>query len=106
MHATAPLTVTIAQSISRVDAAAWDACANPAIPESTHEGVESLSQVERFNPFISHAFLKACEESGAATARTGWGPAHLLVEDAGGALLACAPTYVKTHSQGEYVFDH
>ena len=112
MQYPAPLTVKIVQSISRVDAQAWDACANPPADsksealESIPHSLDSLSQAERFNPFVTHAFLNACEASGSANARTGWGAAHLLVEDAGGALLACAPAYIKTHSQGEYVFDH
>ena len=56
-------------------------------------------------PFVSHAFLEALERSGCVGARTGWAPAHVLVEDGAGTLLACAPAYLKTHSQGEYVFD-
>ena len=47
------------------------------------------------NPFISHAFLSALEESGSATKRTGWAGAHVLVEDKDGELLACAPAYLK-----------
>src|SRR5690606_17574370 len=58
------------------------------------------------NPFVSHAFLLALEESGSADADAGWLPRHLLVEDAAGTLLGCAPLYVKSHSYGEYVFDH
>ena len=102
------LTVRIAQSLRDVEAARWDACANPAAPAlaSKHEGLESLSQSERFNPFITHAFLLACETSKSTGGRTGWGPVHLLIEDAEKNLLACAPAYLKSHSQGEYVFDH
>lgn len=58
------------------------------------------------NPFVSHSFLSALEESGSAVPRTGWGAAHLLVEEPDGTLLACAPCYLKSHSQGEYVFDY
>jgi predicted N-acyltransferase len=58
------------------------------------------------NPFVAHAFLSALEESGSATAETGWAPAHAVIEDANGAALACAPLYAKSHSYGEYVFDH
>ena len=58
------------------------------------------------HPFISHAFLKACEESGSAAPETGWTPVHLWLEDKGGKAAGAAPLYVKTHSQGEYVFDH
>ncbi len=74
--------------IDEVEAAAWDACAGPD------------------NPFITHAFLKALEDSGSATAETGWLPQHLLLEDSGGTLIGCMPCYLKSHSQGEYVFDH
>ncbi len=90
------LTIRIAQSFSDIESAAWDACANPA---------DSNDQEERFNPFITHAFLSACEASGSAVARTGWGGAHVLVEDGAGQLLAAAPCYLKSHSMGEYVFD-
>jgi predicted N-acyltransferase len=61
---------------------------------------------QRFNPFITHAFLYALEASGSVGGRTGWAPAHLTVEDAGGRMVAAAPCYLKSHSQGEYVFDH
>ena len=94
-----PLTVRVAPSLALVPAEAWDACANP--PSSAGRETE-----DNANPCISHAFLLALEETGCATARTGWGGAHLLVEDEAGELLACAPCYLKTNSMGEYVFDH
>ena len=119
------LKIRVVKSLAEVAPAAWDACANPAAAaleaiestskkaestpqadESVSEEAESISQKERFNPFITHAFLNCCEASGSAVARQGWGGAHVLVEDGAGRLLACAATYVKTHSQGEYVFDH
>ncbi len=74
--------------IGEVAAAAWDACAGGD------------------NPFVSHAFLSALEDSGSATPETGWAPRHLVVEDAGGAIVGAAPAYLKSHSYGEYVFDH
>ncbi len=85
--------------IADVPAADWDACArgaeaNPAAPARLD------------NPFISHAFLRALEDSGSATRETGWLPQHLLLEDQSGTLIACMPCYLKSHSQGEYVFDH
>ena len=58
------------------------------------------------DPFLSHAFLAALEESGSVGPGTGWTPAPILVEDEAGAPVAAAPAYLKTHSQGEYVFDH
>lgn len=59
-----------------------------------------------YNPFVSHAFLSSLEESGCATAGTGWLGQHLLLEGVDGALLGALPVYLKNHSQGEYVFDH
>ena len=59
-----------------------------------------------YNPFLSYAFLTSLEESGCAVPRTGWQGQHLRLEDASGALLGAVPCYAKSHSQGEYVFDH
>lgn len=74
--------------IAEVGAEAWDACAGTA------------------NPFVRHAFLRALEDSGSVGPGTGWTPLHLVLEDGSGGVVACAPTYLKDHSQGEYVFDH
>jgi predicted N-acyltransferase len=59
-----------------------------------------------YNPFVSHAYLSALEESGSATDRTGWLGNHLLLETVDGTLIGAVPGYLKNHSQGEYVFDH
>src|SRR5580658_7571259 len=93
-------TARVVPSIATIDATAWDACANP--PGRSFEEAGG----ERFNPFIAHAFLHALEASGSVGGRSGWTPAHLTVEDAGGRMVAAAPCYLKSHSQGEYVFDH
>ncbi|QKV20555.1 N-acetyltransferase [Oricola thermophila] len=61
---------------------------------------------EPYNPFISFAFLSALERSGCASAETGWLPQHLTLEDPDGMIVAALPCYLKSHSQGEYVFDH
>ncbi|QRI65075.1 N-acetyltransferase [Shinella sp. PSBB067] len=61
---------------------------------------------EPYNPFVSHAFLSSLEESGCAVAETGWLGQHLLLEGEDGALRGALPVYLKSHSQGEYVFDH
>lgn len=58
------------------------------------------------NPFVSHAFLSAMEDSGSVGGHSGWTPAPIVVEDADGALAGALPAYLKEHSQGEYVFDH
>jgi predicted N-acyltransferase len=57
------------------------------------------------NPFLDHAFFLALEESGSATRRTGWAPQHILLSD-GDKPLGLMPLFMKSHSQGEYVFDH
>jgi predicted N-acyltransferase len=89
--------VRIAQGLGNVSAAEWDACANPPLPQP---GLD-----ETHNPFVSHAFLSALEDSGCVGGRTGWAPLHLLVNDPDGRLTAAAPCYAKSHSMGEYVFD-
>jgi hypothetical protein len=83
-----PVSARIVNAIASLDAAAWDACAGTQ------------------NPFVGHAFLKALEESGSVRPETGWAPQHLALEDADGRLLGVAPLYLKSHSQGEYVFDY
>ena len=98
--APARFTARTIDSLALVDARAWDSCANPAgLSEPAAAG-------ERYNPFVSHAFLIALEQSRSVGGRTGWTPAHVLVEDLAGRLVAAAPAYLKTHSMGEYVFDH
>lgn len=92
MSSSSDATVTLVSSIAEIDAAQWDACANP--------------DAATFNPFVSHAFLKALEDSRAVCRATGWLPRHLVLEDEYGRVAAAAPAYVKSHSQGEYVFDH
>ncbi|MEO0689451.1 MAG: GNAT family N-acetyltransferase [Pseudomonadota bacterium] len=58
------------------------------------------------NPFVSHEFLTALEDSGSVGEGTGWDPIPIAIEDADEKLLAAMPSYAKGHSQGEYVFDH
>ncbi|GEO38822.1 hypothetical protein GGE65_003830 [Skermanella aerolata] len=82
------VTVKVMPGIGAIDAAAWDACA----------GEE--------NPFLSHAFLKALEDSGSCRAATGWQPQHLALEAPDGSIIGTVPLYLKSHSSGEYVFDH
>ena len=97
--------VRIVRSMAEVDPAAWDACANPEVPGAA-DAQAADQQRERFNPFLSHAFLNSLEISGSASPRTGWSPVHVVVEDEAGVMLGCAPCYLKTHSMGEYVFDY
>ena len=86
-----PVSLRVLSSLREVSAEAWNALANPAS--------------EPYNPFVSHAFLSTLEDSGSATAQTGWAPQHLVIEGKS-ALAAAMPLYLKSHSYGEYVFDH
>ena len=78
----------IADGASPTPAADWDACAGAA------------------NPFVGHAFLSILEQSGSVGRGTGWQPLPIMVDGADGRPAAIAPVYAKSHSQGEYVFDH
>jgi hypothetical protein len=74
-------------------------------PGSTEpSAVSCAASPSSYNPFVSHAFFKALEDSNSACARTGWGPRH-LVATLDGAVVGIVPCYQKSHSQGEYVFD-
>jgi hypothetical protein len=69
-------------------------------------GTTRGDQENGYNPLVSFAFLSALEDSGCAVRRTGWQGHHLRLETAQGRLLGAVPCYLKSHSQGEYVFDH
>jgi hypothetical protein len=86
-----PPGVRVLSRLSDIAPAAWDRLANPS--------------AEEFNPFLSHAFLCALEDSGSASPATGWTPRHLVIEAEAG-VAAAMPLYLKSHSYGEYVFDH
>jgi predicted N-acyltransferase len=88
-----PLTARSVSSIADIPAAAWNRLA---------PGKDGIVD----NPFLDHAFLLALEQSGSASHRTGWQPQHLILEDVAGAIVGAMPLYLKSHSQGEYVFDH
>ena len=81
------VTVRLETAVGNVPQAQWDALGDGG------------------NPFVSHAFLSALEDSGSTGGSSGWLPAPLLLEAPGGQLAAALPAYVKAHSQGEYVFD-
>ena len=100
------LRITAVNSIAGANPAAWDACANPLGPCTAADTPSEDPLQERvYNPFISHSFLSALEESKSVGARSGWQVQHVLVTDSEGCLLAAAPCYAKSHSRGEYVFD-
>jgi hypothetical protein len=88
------ITADLLFGVNRAEAADWDACAGTG------------------NPFVRHAFFAALEDSGSVSGRTGWLPLHVAIRDRqgpewpNGRLAAIAPMYLKSHSFGEYVFDH
>jgi predicted N-acyltransferase len=78
------------------------------VAEIGREGWEACTSNPEYasNPFIGYDFIDSLEQSGCAVAQTGWAPHHLAVEDEAGQVAAVMPLYLKSHSQGEYVFDH
>ena len=98
------VTLEAVPSVSEIPAADWDACANPAGASPTPALSFDARSKTAYNPFVSHAFFSALEASGSACARTGWGPRHLLAR-IDGEIAGIVPCYLKSHSQGEYVFD-
>jgi len=100
--------IRIEPSLANISAAAWNACAGARsvkVIDEDRPSSQFSTQGYPDNPFVSHEFLSSLEQANCVGGRTGWQPRHLIAE-AGGALVGCAPCYVKTHSQGEYVFDH
>jgi uncharacterized protein len=110
--------IRIAQSLAEVKATAWNTCAAQSdqrsiepkhevkVTSEDNSSPELSTREQLHNPFVSYEFLSALEESGAVAGRTGWQPRYLLAECPDGSLLGAAPSYVKSHSRGEYVFDH
>ncbi|CAL1353106.1 unnamed protein product [Linum trigynum] len=88
------VSLSLISSISEVSADAWDAC-----------NLDSTG-AEKYNPFLSHGFLSSLEETGCAVKETGWVPSHIVAKDADGGVLGVVPLYLKSHSYGEFVFDH
>jgi hypothetical protein len=84
--------VEVHSRIAEIDRQAWERCAAGA-------GTPA-------NPFVAYDFLDILEVSGCAAPRAGWAPQHLSVRDEAGEVAAVAPLYAKSHSQGEYIFDH
>lgn len=89
---TEQIEISVSTTITEIARDDWDACAAPM------EGRPD-------DPFVTHRFLLALERSGSVGPGTGWFPRYLMAKAAGD-IIAVAPLYAKTHSQGEYVFDH
>jgi predicted N-acyltransferase len=113
--ASTELTLRVANCIGDIAADAWDACANPgfgACGSRSHDPGSCVTNGQGsrlgtgYNPFISHDFLSCLELSDSVRGRVGWQPMHLLATADQGMLLGAVPCYVKSHSRGEYVFDH
>lgn len=95
MAMTGEIEITLYPGVSAIDATEWDSCACP----------EARDGERPFDPFTTHRFLSALEASGSVGPETGWTPCPLVARK-GGEIIAVAPLYLKSHSQGEYVFDH
>jgi uncharacterized protein len=121
------LRIRVVSSLAEIPAGEWDACAagvsesvsekafqaeilahrvNPKPKFEAQVSSQSSTREKIHNPFISHAFLYALEQSNSIGGDTGWQSYHLLAEAADGLLMGAMPCYVKMHSRGEYVFDH
>ncbi|MEM9851013.1 MAG: GNAT family N-acetyltransferase [Pseudomonadota bacterium] len=95
MDGSANLEVTVIGGLDQIDAGEWDAC---ACPEAAGGGPPN-------DPFTTHRFLKALEDSGSVGPGSGWQARHVLARR-DGALIGVMPCYAKGHSQGEYIFDY
>ena len=80
--------ISTLSALNELDASSWDAL-----------------RIDQ-QPFLCHAFLSALEDSGSVGGRSGWQAAHRVLQDGQGRVLAAMPAYIKSHSYGEYVFDH
>ena len=110
-RAAAPLRVVAVNAIAEAGAAAWEACANPQqkcdrVGQLAQQAAQQIDQERPYNPFLSYDFLSALEASKSVGGHSGWRVQHVLVQSADGTLVAAAPCYLKSHSRGEYVFDH
>lgn len=92
MTTTSELTISVHPTTASIDPSVWNSLASSSgeVPD---------------NPFISHEFFLALEQSGCATADTGWQPQHILMSR-GDTPVGLMPLFLKSHSMGEYVFDH
>jgi predicted N-acyltransferase len=104
--ASSEITLEAVPSVGDILAEDWNACANPGSNDlnGAATNVSCANPRPYYNPFVSHAFFSAAEASHSACARTGWGPRHLLAK-LDGQIKGIVPCYLKSHSQGEYVFD-
>ncbi|GAB2223649.1 hypothetical protein Droror1_Dr00004387 [Drosera rotundifolia] len=88
------VSISVVSSIADVSSADWDACVLDACGS------------DKFNPFLSHGFLSSLEKSGSSSEETGWLPRHIIGKDELDNIIGVVPLYLKSHSYGEYVFDH
>src|SRR5215207_6110347 len=114
--------VTLLSGMAEIERSAWDALANPGWSgfahhdhlvqhAATRSNGSDCAERRPYNPFVSWDFLEALESAGTVSGRTGWTPRHAILTEsaepnpAGATITAVMPCYVKSHSQGEYVFD-
>ena len=87
--------ISVIPKIAEIGQVVWDSCACPEISDGGRPN----------DPFTTYRFLSALEDSGSVGSGTGWQPQYLVAR-VGEQVIAVAPLYVKSHSQGEYIFDH
>lgn len=79
--------IEVGSTLDQVDSSQWNALSN------------------QDNPFVRYEFLSALETNKCVDPEFGWQPYHILIKDQQGRLIAAAPTYLKSNSYGEFVFD-
>ncbi|WP_018699111.1 GNAT family N-acetyltransferase [Amorphus coralli] len=100
------LVLQAVEGVSAVDADDWNRLANPGWRREDGGLLADGTPPHPYDPFVDHDFLCALEETGCVGPEAGWYARPLLIRSADDTLVAAAPAYLKTHSQGEYVFDH
>ena len=90
------ISIKVVKSISELDREEWNSCA-------IFYSADGLDKIE--DPFISYDFLDALEKSKSVGENTGWLPYHLAAIRKH-KLIGAVPLYLKSNSQGEYIFDY
>lgn len=99
-------TLSTIEGMAAVTAAQWNGLGGAARASHSDSCGSKIESGTVYNPFVTHAFLSSLEDSGSVSAETGWLPRHIVLRAPDGTLEGALPAYIKSHSMGEYVFDH
>ncbi|WP_417412911.1 GNAT family N-acetyltransferase [Hoeflea sp.] len=99
-------TLSTVEGMTAVTADEWSKLGGASRRSQSDSSASQSESGTVYNPFVSHAFLSSLEESGSVSAQTGWLPRHIVLRAPDGSLEGAMPAYIKSHSMGEYVFDH